>query len=722
MAAITLTPLLAKPARQIGVGDVDPFSAIVGVLALSVSIWAGWLSARALRLQEADVATATALLARAVAETEQDARSKMLGIHDRTIDVEFDLLYATAHDVAGAGAAGHLAEVVTYYEELRPRRLVITGPPGAGKTLLAVELMLGLLENRGPDAPVPVRISAASWDTDQSVEGWISAHLVEVYRVPAATAEELVAARQVLPVVDGLDEMDSDSPLAFNSRAAQILRKLNAYQHGRSKAEVILSCRSAHYEMLRAVDVWAQDAARVEIRPVSAVKTREFLKDRVTDLSRWQQVLEKIDHSPTGPLAISLSTPWRLTLAVTIYEQRNPQSGIYLYSPTALLDGDLNTVEAIGDHLLSLFIPAATFIHSSSKGSSYTPERVHVWLAVLASYLNHNAITRRSIAGRQLSSVDIVLHDLWPLAGTRLPRVVHSVLIIGTWSVGAGAVLAQAPMSTTPLFSLAATLWGLATFWPAFIAWNDVWPQTTRADLRRVRTLSGMRHLVSGLPVGLSGGVVAGCGVGVVSDSASGLVVGLATALVAGISAGLAAPGAIGTGDPRDMVRADLTFGLTFGLMVGLATGLTAGVAGLVGGIMMTVAGAVLGGVAGKEFGTVTSGAIFGMAGGGSVTLMGVVTAEHAGTLAGVLTSFLAAGCTVGIGGGPVLGLAGGLAGTRYIALLLCTRRLNSQWLPWRLGRFLTWCYRAELIRIAGSGYQFRHRELQDYLARNPTP
>jgi hypothetical protein len=67
-------------------------------------------------------------------------------------------------------------------------------------------------------------------------------------------------------------------------------------------------------------------------------------------------------------------------------------------------------------------------------------------------------------------------------------------------------------------------------------------------------------------------------------------------------------------------------------------------------------------------------------------------------------------------------GLAGGLVGWRYIALLLGTRRWSSHWLPWRLSVFMNWCYDAGLLRIAGIGCQFRHRELQDYLACNPDP
>lgn len=72
-------------------------------------------------------------------------------------------------------------------------------------------------------------------------------------------------------------------------------------------------------------------------------------------------------------------------------------------------------------------------------------------------------------------------------------------------------------------------------------------------------------------------------------------------------------------------------------------------------------------------------------------------------------------------GGGFYTMSISGQAGVRYVALLLCTRR-SDIWLPWRLGRLLHWAYNAGVIRVAGLAYQFRHRELQDYLAAHPFP
>ena len=71
----------------------------------------------------------------------------------------------------------------------------------------------------------------------------------------------------------------------------------------------------------------------------------------------------------------------------------------------------------------------------------------------------------------------------------------------------------------------------------------------------------------------------------------------------------------------------------------------------------------------------------------------------------------------LGLALGLTTGFTGGSADMRYAALLLCTRRWGRHRLPWRLGRFIHWCYGAGLLRIAGTAYQFRHRELQDHLA-----
>jgi hypothetical protein len=670
-------------------GDVDPLSAVVALVALVVSGWSGYLSLRALRWQETNLADAANRLVLAVRDDERDARRQLLGGHDRTIDVDFAFRPAPSHNAQFAAVAGHLEQVVSYYRALRPGRLVITGAPGAGKTVLAVELILGLAETRAPEDPVPVRLSAASWDTSHPVEAWLTEHLVQTYQLPPATAAALVDARLVLPVIDGLDEMDPDPQPGYNSRAAQALRALNAYQNDRAKADLVLTCRSGQYQALEAMRVWAEDAAQVQINPVTVGKANAFIHRRVNDPGRWQKVLDTIDQQPAGTLASGLSTPWRLSLAATVYEHRDPQTGVYLRDPNDLVNPALNSPEAVRDHLLELFIPAAT-ASQQTKEPAYSSHQVRTWLTNLASYLNANATTHRTLGGRPLSGTDMALHELWPLAGSRKPRAVTVAMLAAFWLIATPALLLIFGVGFSGRQVLGASVVAAGAIIAAQSIWANVWPEPNRADLNLLLTQTGRRKVARqfavgvaigvavGVAVGGAAGFAGGFGSGVAGGAALGAALGAAFLGVVGLVLGVEAPGQIGVTDPRGIVRNNLTVAVALGVASGVAGGVALGVAsgvagGVVGGVALGVAGWVVGGVA--------------------------------------------AGLAAGLTGG----LVGGLAGFRYIALLLCTRKRTTQWLPWRLGTFLDWCYTVGLTRKAGIAYQFRHRELQDYLAQHQT-
>lgn len=332
----------------------------------------------------------------------------------------------------------------------------------------------------------------------------------------------------------------------------------------------------------------------MEIRPVDAGKAVQFIRARVDDATRWQPVLDTITNHPGGSLAVGLSTPWRLTLATTVYEQREPETGSYIRDPVALIRLGTIGPEAIRDHLLEHFVPAAIAAHLATAEHSeqpYSDEQVHQWLRVLAGYLDHNAKTGRTLGGVPLSGTDLVLHQLWPLAGVNRVRTLELAATVLIWLVATPILVAQNGIgfSARQLMGAGVPLGGLAYF--AYSSWSELWPTPLRRiDTRKLRTRHGRHRLGLGLVFGLVSGLVGG--LGLVSELVGELVSGL------------------------------------------------------------------------------------------------------------------------------VLGLMGVLTGTRYVAFLLCTRRpFTTHPLPWRLGHFLNWCY--HLIRQAGISYQFRHRELQHYLARH---
>ncbi|WP_381805293.1 NACHT domain-containing protein [Streptomyces niveus] len=588
-----------------GRGDVDPAGLTVGLVSLSAALWSGWMAVQAARWQETDLAGNADRLAGEVMDAEQAAWRQLLGARDRPINVSFVHHPALGHEAAGAAPHGTLKDVADYYVRLSPRRLVITGAPGAGKTVLALQLMLLLLERRSPGEAVPVRLSLSSFDTEHPLEEWIARHLVTTYGVSGKAARALVKGRRVLPVLDGLDEMEPDPEPGYDSRAARALRALNAYQQGVAKAQLVLTCRSGPYMALQEVREWAHDAARIELSPLDATTAWDFLTDRVDETDRWQTVLNTLADEPDGPLATGLSTPWRLALAATVYEQRDLGSGEYLRPPNDLLAAVLNTPDAVGEHLLGLLIPAATALSAPAHGHArYSPDHVRTWLTVLARYLDDNATPGRTLAGRVLPSTDIVLGELWPLVGYRRVRAAVT-------AITGPVVLAVIAVEF---------LWPPGFFLNALIL--------IVAGGVGVRAWVGPDRIVIRLPPFLPHRLVIGSAVVAVFGFIPMLVVFGLFAFLIGLLEGN------GLGD-----------GLETGLRMGLAIG-----------------------------------SMFGLLGGLS---------------------------------------AGGEAGFWHVALLLCTRKRSGQWLPWRLRRFLEWCSEAGLVRKAGLAYQFRHRELQDYLAHH---
>lgn len=187
------------------------------------------------------------LLARSVAVVERSARSGLLGPSTTAAEVSFTVrvtLFRGPGDPV-PGTSGALADA---YLRLPERRMVVTGAAGAGKTVLALELLLSLLERRLPEQAVPVRLSLAKWNPDISLEAWLVREIADTYGTGARAARALVGQRLVLPVLDGLDEMDGEE--GSSTRAARALEQINRYHGLRGTTPLVVTCRTETYERL----------------------------------------------------------------------------------------------------------------------------------------------------------------------------------------------------------------------------------------------------------------------------------------------------------------------------------------------------------------------------------------------------------------------------------------------------------------------------------------
>ena len=203
---------------------------------------------------------------------------------------------------------------------------------------------------------------------------------------------------------------------------------------------------------------------------------------------------------------------------------------------------------------------------------------------------------------------------------------------------------------------------------------------------------------------GIAGGVAAGLWTGLEGRSMPAYAprwspVGLALGLIAGFGGGLLA-------------------GLVYGLKAGLALGVGGGaVIALVGGLAAPPADmkaeATPKSVLVRDRRTFLAVALAtGLTVGASV---GITTSAEGGVLHGVQAG-LAFGVAVGLAAGSVRAVWGTFIIARcWLALHRC--------IPLRLNSFLSDAHlRRGVLRQAGAFYQFRHEELQRYLADQPWP
>lgn len=279
---------------------------------------------------------------------------------------------------------GDASEITAKFRDLPHRQLVVIGEPGAGKSVLAMLLTLGLIDHPQPNEPVPVLLSIGSWNpTVENPKTFAIRRLGEDYGFltqrgngARSLAEILVDGGRVLPILDGLDEVAG----TWHTAAITALDREAA-----TGWPLVVTCRSHEYERMVACNgsVLSQ-AAVVEIEPVDVERAIDFLSHPDPFSPRWQQVFDHLRAEPDGPLARVLSTPLMVALARTAYQ--DPTT-----NPAGLLES--TTTAVIRSVLIDGFV--ASVYHPNwrpptghqTRLRTYDPHDAKRWLSVLAYHL-----------------------------------------------------------------------------------------------------------------------------------------------------------------------------------------------------------------------------------------------------------------------------------------------------------------------------------------------
>src|SRR6476646_4812723 len=190
-----------------------------------------------------------------------------------------DLQFSVEHRLrlSAGDPYGVLADIGSYFRRQETQRMAVLGAPGSGKTVLAVHLLLDQLRDRAAltdnlriDTPVPVRVNVAGWDGGGDFTSWVASRLKTDYGLPPKVALALTDAGYILPILDGLDEMDP--PNAEPERARIALDRLNE-PPWRNRAVVVM-CRISVYDRLRELrgDAGLHGATTITLQPLSPIE------------------------------------------------------------------------------------------------------------------------------------------------------------------------------------------------------------------------------------------------------------------------------------------------------------------------------------------------------------------------------------------------------------------------------------------------------------------
>src|SRR5712691_959086 len=186
--------------------------------------------------------------------------------------------------------------------------ILILGEPGGGKTTLLLELARDLLERARRDEaqPIPVVFPLSSWATKrQPLTTWLASELHTRYQVPLPLATSWIETDQVLPLLDGLDEV------AAPHRAACV-EAINAYRQAHGLIPTVVCSRQTDYFALTARLLLR---TAVIVQPLTAEQIATYLSSDGHRLDALREALRK-----DADLRALARTPLMLNVLTVAYQ------------------------------------------------------------------------------------------------------------------------------------------------------------------------------------------------------------------------------------------------------------------------------------------------------------------------------------------------------------------------------------------------------------------
>jgi NACHT domain len=183
--------------------------------------------------------------------------------------------------------------------------LLILGEPGSGKSTLLLQLAQQLVVQAEQDnaQPLPILLPLSSWAVKQApLEDWLTDQVVLLYEVPRRIASYWVEESRLLPLLDGIDEMEETARPAC-------IEAINVYRHAHPGPFVVCA-RTAEYDKAAKYHHLSLQNA-VVVQPLSYEQMDNYLTNADTTLEALRRVLEKnteLRELARTPLMLSVLT------------------------------------------------------------------------------------------------------------------------------------------------------------------------------------------------------------------------------------------------------------------------------------------------------------------------------------------------------------------------------------------------------------------------------
>jgi NACHT domain len=250
--------------------------------------------------------------------------------------------------------------------------LLILGEPGAGKTTLLLQLTRALLERARQDEahPIPVVFSLSSWATkQQALTEWLESELSNTYHVPSQTATAWIKTDQVLPLLDGLDEVATPYQTAC-------IQAINFYRQTHGLLPTVVCSRQANY-LAHSSRLLLRTA--MVVQPLSTEQIDLYLETGGARLEALHQALHE-----DADLRVLASTPLMLNVLTTAYQGTQ-------FETFSLSD----SLPSKQHHIFTTYVQR--MLNRRSVEPPYTQEHIQHWLTWLAGQMKNRNITEFSL-------------------------------------------------------------------------------------------------------------------------------------------------------------------------------------------------------------------------------------------------------------------------------------------------------------------------------------